>query len=444
MNVLVLMCDHLRYDAISALGNGFVSTPNIDRLLRKSVYFGNCYSQAPVCGPARHSLATGKYPYEHGVVNNDVLPLEGMFTIAHALAPKGYRRVNIGHMHWNAGDSIDNGYEIHLSQELPEGVLNEKEKRRYNWEMQYKKTTSGVGLRGDDQYWGYDVARQSIRQLEQFTQSGDMFLNWTSFNEPHPPFFPPKAYYEKVDQYNLPLPVEVSKGAPLPHHSIIDKQKVWKHFTDYEKRKMKASYYGMVGLADSYVGKVLDTVDRLNLWDNTMIILTSDHGEQMGDHGLYTKFVLRESSLRVPLMVYYPGCTPGTRIQLVEHVDLFPTICEYTGAAIPEDVRGKSLWPLLRGLDESSVHDHVYSQIDNDIMVRTDSWKLNIYEGEAGELFDLKKDPNEGNNLIDDESCRPVVQRLMQLLKRNHPSAIESSKMFSQSTRLRAKKNKHL
>jgi arylsulfatase A-like enzyme len=444
MNVLVIMCDHLRYDAIAAQGNPYVRTPHLDRLAGRSVRFERCYTQAPVCGPARHSLATGKYPYEHGVVNNDVLPLPGMFTVAHALQTQGYRRIQIGPMHWNGEGVIDDGYESRLCPEFDSGMLNEKEKQRMNWEMQYKKSTCGATLRNDNQFWGYQVAQEAVNQLEQVRSRGEKFMQWVSFNEPHPPFFPPKPYYERVDQYHLPLPIELPADAPAPHSRISEKKQAWKLFTDYEKRRMKAAFYGLVELADSFVGMVLEAADRLDLWKDTMIVFTSDHGEQMGDHGLYTKFVHRESSVRVPLLVYFPGCEAGSREQLAEHVDLFPTICEATGAPTPPDVRGKSLWPLLRGRTEGELRDHVFSLIDNDLMIRTREWKLNLYDGSPGELYNMKDDPDELINLIADPEHEEAMKQLLDLLQRAHPGAVEKSAEFTRSTRLRKKRSKVL
>lgn len=420
MNVLVIMCDELRYDALGCNGNKAVATPNIDRLAQRSVCFDSCYTQAPVCSPARHSLATGKYPFAHGVLDNNYYPNPGMYTIAHALKPLGYRRFHLGHMHWKT-DKIDNGYEPIVCHSLNELVLSPQVLKRHHWEHDNmtRRCTAGPSTLKRDEYWGYQVADRSVHLMEEAVQRGEKFLSWTSFTEPHPPFYPPKELYAKFDQSKLELPVELAEGAPEPHPSIREKQKEWEHLTDVEKRQMKAGYYGMVELADHYVGMVLEAVDRLKLWDNTMIILTADHGEQMGDHGLYTKFVLREPSVHVPLMIYHPEVKPGRRSELVEHVDILPTICDFTGAALPEGIHGHSLTPLMQ--EDSAPQnwrDSVFSQIRGHRMLRTKQWKLNEYDGTPGELYNLVNDPNELFNLIDDTNYQSVKEELIYRLNK--------------------------
>jgi arylsulfatase A-like enzyme len=170
----------------------------------------------------------------------------------------------------------------------------------------------------------------------------------------------------------------------------------------------------LLELADEYVGMVLDAVDRLGIADDTMIIFTSDHGEQLGEHELFMKFVLREGSVHVPLMVYHPELQPGARKQLVELVDIFPTICDFTGAEIPNDIHGRSLRPLLEG--EETPEDWrtaVLCQFGDHTMTRTEEWKLNVYGGQPGELYHLQQDPQEFFNLIEDPRYADTIDQLV-------------------------------
>jgi arylsulfatase A-like enzyme len=415
-NVLVIMCDQLRYDSLGFTGNPYVHTPNLDRLAKMSVVFDQCFTSSPVCSPARHSLATGKYPHAHGVLQNQMSATAGLRTIGHAVEPLGYRRFHLGHMHWR----MDNhGYEPLACPHLDAGQISAAANKRAEWEgnSHTRRTTAGPSPNRLEEKWGYQVAVESIRQITEAVEQGQRFLSWTSFTEPHPPFYPPKELYEKYDQSELPLPISVPADAPAPHSSIARKQKEWAHLTSVEHRQMKAGYYGMIETADRYVGMMLDMMDRLKLWENTLLIFTSDHGDQMGDHQMFMKFVLREASVHVPLMICAPGVEPGRRQPLIEHVDLFPTICDYVGAEPGERLHGKSLWPLLHNAEPpSDWRTAVFSQIGTHRMIRTQEWKLNEYDGEPGELYHLSEDPDELYNLIGDSRWNEVAESLHRLM----------------------------
>jgi arylsulfatase A-like enzyme len=177
----------------------------------------------------------------------------------------------------------------------------------------------------------------------------------------------------------------------------------------------------MIALVDGYCGMVLDALNRLGIREETIVVWTVDHGDQMWEHELFLKFVMREASVHIPLLIDAPGIEPGTRAELAEHVDLLPTLCELVGAPIPETVQGRSLVPLL-GTDPAPAgwRDAVFSQIGDVQMIRTASIAgaqataamLNVYGGEPGEFFDLATDPNEFYNRIADPSCADTVAEL--------------------------------
>jgi arylsulfatase A-like enzyme len=413
-NILVLMCDHHRFDALSCLGNPLAHTPHLDALAARSVRFTNCFNQSPVCAPARHSLATGRYCHAHGVITNQHKPFPGMRTIAHALQPLGYRRFNQGHMHWT-DRALDNGYEPWIDQEMWRATMPADALARYEWEHQNvtRRTTGGPSTRTREQYWGYHVATNAIRQIESAVERGEPFLSWTAFTEPHPPFYPPQELYASIDQAAIQLPEQAPPDAPPPHPSILHKRREWAHLTEVEIRQIMAGYYGMIALVDGYCGMVLDALDRLGIRDETIVVWTVDHGDQMWEHELFLKFVMREASVRVPLLIDVPGVEPGVRHEFAEHVDLFPTLCELAGAPIPDPVQGRSLVPLLGDAPApGDWRDAVYSQIGDVYMVRTDEYKLNVYGGEPGELYNVRDDPREFYNRIDDPACADTIRTL--------------------------------
>jgi choline-sulfatase len=170
---------------------------------------------------------------------------------------------------------------------------------------------------------------------------------------------------------------------------------------------------------DGYIGMVLDALDRLGIRDETVVVWTVDHGDQMWEHELFLKFVMREASVRVPLLIDAPGIEPGVRSELAEHVDLFPTLCDLVGAPIPDTVQGRSLAPLLGAAPApAGWRDAVFSQIGNVQMIRTTTGAqasaaaLNVYDGEPGEFYDLAADPSEFYNRIADPTCSDAISAL--------------------------------
>ena len=425
MNVLVLMCDHHRFDALSCLGNPLADTPNLDRLAERSVRFENCFDQSPVCAPARHSLATGRYAHAQGVITNRHKPHPGMHTIAHSLKTLGYRRFHLGHMHWTDRE-MDNGYEPEITAQMWQKTMSEKAIERFNWENngRTRRTTAGPSPRTREEYWGYHVANESVQQIEEAVSNGENFLSWTSFTEPHPPFFPPTDIYAQLDQQAIELPEQRPSDSPAPHEHILKMQQEWAHLTEVEIRQMIAGYYGMVNLVDGYCGIVLDALDRLGIRDDTIVIWTADHGDQQWEHEMFLKFNMREASVHVPLLIDIPGRKPDTRTELVEHVDLFPTICDLVGVDTPDCVQGRSLVPSIeRGAPEGEWRDAVFSQIGNVRMIRTETEKLNVYGEESGEYFNLGNDPKEFQNRIGDAECAGRVTALRDQLDRWYTGA---------------------
>lgn len=418
-NILVLMCDHHRYDALSCLDNPLAHTPNLDKLASRSVRFENCFTQSPVCAPARHSLATGRYAHAHGVLTNRHMPYPGMVTIAHVLQPLNYRRFQLGHMHWKDLE-VDTGYEPWITHAEWRKAMPQKVLDRYNWESHNitRRTTGGPSTRTRDQYSGYYVAINAIREIKSALSQNEKFLCWAAFSEPHPPFYPPREIYEKFDHSKIQLPEQATSEDCPPHEYILKKRREWQHLTEVEIRQIIAGYYGMVELVDGYCGMILDTLEQLGIRDETIVIWTTDHGDQMWEHELFLKFNMYDGSVHVPLLIDVPAVEPAVRTELVEHIDIFPTICDLVGAECPQSVQGKSLKPLFDNRPTPTRwRDAVFSQIGNVQMIRTHDMKLNVYDGIPGELYDLRTDLKEFNNRIADSQYSDTIESLFKRLK---------------------------
>jgi arylsulfatase A-like enzyme len=348
-----------------------------------------------------------------------------MVTIAHALKPLNYRRIQLGHMHWTDLE-MDTGYEPWITHDewrraMPKEVLD-----RYSWEAQdiTRRTTGGPSTRLRNQYSGHYVATNAIREITSAVRGNENFLCWAAFSEPHPPFYPPREIYEKIDQSEIQLPQQARAEHRPPHEYIVERRREWQHLTEIEIRQMIAGYYGMVELVDGYCGMVLNALDELGVRDETIVIWTVDHGDQMWEHELFVKFNMYEGSVHVPILIDVPGQGPAVRTELVEHIDLFPTICELVGARCPEGVQGRSLLPLLgNGPTPSGWRDAVFSEESrraiggNLEMIRTKSMKLNVYNRVPGELYDLREDPGELDNRITDPQYEGTISQLLERLK---------------------------
>ena len=430
MNILVIMCDQLRYDAISSNGNPYVKTPNLDRLAKKSVNFTSAYTTSPLCAPVRYTMATGLLPYNHGVIDNHKMHIPGIRTIAHVLGEKGYASSNMGHMHWNDEDLWDTGYDERLARDIDVTKFTKRELTRLNWELSspLDSYVGGPGTMGKERYWSWFTKNEAVRKLREYKEGDKPFLCWCSFHEPHPPFYAPRDLYESIDKDSLPLPKMPPVDAPPAHPSVQEKTKAFAHLTNYEHRQYKGAYYALTQMVDEFVGDVLNTLDELDLWKDTMVLFTIDHGDQMGDHGLYSKFVFREASVHAPFMVYHPDYTPGVRDQFVLHSDVFPTLCDFAGAEIPDYCQGSSLRALLEK-DETPQgwRKHAVSTNSTNFMYRTKKWKLNMFAGEPGELYDMENDPDEFYNLINGEKYKDIVAELEAAFHETYPGALEKS-----------------
>jgi arylsulfatase A-like enzyme len=444
------MCDQLRYDAVGAHGNPYVDTPNLDRLAARSVRFTHAYCNSPLCGPTRHSLATGRYPYRHGVINNVLRPKEGMYTIAHHLGEHGYRRACFGHMHWQrieTGDGRpnvfpDHGYETYEAINHDVSMLGKRAQSRYLWERMglTNRCTAGASIVPEAHCYSRQIADASIAQLREWAAMGEPFLSWTSFNDPHPPFFPPAAYWAKYSAMDLPAPRMRPDGA-APSQAEVNPDPVWSQMTPLDHRAMKAGYYGLIELADYHLGRVLDALDELDLWDDTMILFGVDHGEMMGDFGRYSKGVMWEQAVHLPFYVYHPDLAPGDRAAFAEHVDVLPTVCDYLGLPIPDGVQGRSLRPVLENTETpDDWREYALAQLNDDVMIRTTEWKLVYEDGTPTYLFDWVNDPEEYYNVIDE---RPdVVAELTGLFQRDHGDLFAANDRIRAAGRFRKKKRK--
>jgi arylsulfatase len=448
-NVLWVCTDQQRFDTLEGLSNSLIKTPNLQRFMSESVTFTNAFVQTPICAPSRGSFLTGRYPHVTGLRANGqrIRPTERLVT--RILADNEYTCGLVGKLHLSpcAGgrieDRIDDGYQIF---EWSHDITDDwpLHNQWYVWldrqGVKLPKFPPGSepwGMPIDPKYtqtaWCADVANQFMRNQREYTP----WLMSVNIFQPHHPFFPTEEYLSHYDPAKMPNPAyKEGELQDKPVFQQIDHKAAYggtalsfERTSPEEHRRFTAAYYAMIEQVDTEMGHMLQTLDETGQADNTIVIFMSDHGEMLGDHGIYLKGPYFYDCLtRVPLIIRWPGHFQGGRKvdALVELVDIAPTMLDAAGIPIPSGVQGRSLMPLLTG--QTAEHrDSVYMEyFDANLPfpippmmtgVRTEKWKLILYDRpRTGELYDLENDPGEVTNLWDEPHHKDTQEMLLQTL----------------------------
>ena len=435
-NILFILTDQQRPDTLSCYGNDIGIMPNVDRLGREGVYFNNCYVQNPLCCPSRYSILTGRYPHCHGVLANWYAPREGETSFGHQLTRVGYRTGMIGKMHltpWHDrfgfGGRIIAESKFHF--QIPddyERFLKKHGKSRnelYDLEStEYIQNNTAVKSKlPQELHIDSFVGRATCEYLRHIEEP---FCLFTSFLGPHNPYDPPEPYdtlyLNKSLQKRNMSPGEVQRKPREAYDYINNRLKrpyKTDEMTDEQIHIMKAYYYANCTLIDDWIGQMLSMLKERGLYENTVIVFTSDHGDLLGDHGLVYKQCFYEQSVKAPLIIHAPAFfSSGSSDAMVESMDLCNTFCDLGGAWPGEGRQGKSLLPLLRNADKSAHHrEAAFSENYFGRMVRYQDYKMVYYPGKPyGELYDLAAAPAEQNNLWDQLEGSSIKTTLKDLL----------------------------
>lgn len=444
-NVLIIMTDQHRRDYMTAAGNPIVPTPNIDRIAARGVRFTNAMCQYPVCAASRMSMLSGLYAHSTGTINNtDLLPWTTP-TMAHHFGTQGYHTGLIGKMHFN--DAHTHGFHYHLGfndwfmylgpkmQHYADEIANHPIGPKFfdtvnddgsglpelagvwgkqsPWVGHVNRMGLASTLEPEDQFDAF-VGRESSRFLERAGK--EPFLLIASFLRPHPPLHPPLPW---ADQY----PVEKMDLPPVGD-VLQYPQRVRRQIDTFQKlgperlRQHRAGYLGNLAYVDMCVGELYQSLERLDLLKNTVVIYTSDHGEMDGDHGLYQKFCLFDPSVGVPLIVSQPGTLPEGKVNHapVELSGMWPTLADLTGAPAPKHIETRSFANLVRNPDaagpEAAFSEYNLRAATDCYMVRTRRYKYIYNHGDIPELYDLESDPGEKVNRGGDVGLSKVRNEL--------------------------------
>ncbi|WP_083521176.1 sulfatase family protein [Alicyclobacillus kakegawensis] len=480
-NVLLITTDQQHANTIHALGNSVIKTPNLDALAARGVSFGRTYVTNPVCSPSRASILTGEYPSRHGCWNIGVKLDEGRPRISDAFSAAGYRTALFGKTHFQPvlaegsfearPHTFDRDFWRHWDGPYY-GFQKVKMLHGHADEISSAGMHYGVWLEDQgidiDKYFGpnggyregrWDLpeefhytrwtADQTIEFLEQHDTDQPFFV-WCSFQDPHNAFLVPEPWDQMYDIEDLPefirrpgemddktllhkcliedrldeMDVEITADPNHPTKGIQCLGPTTDKIGETRAKRWLAAYYGMISLIDHHIGRLMQTLDRLGLTENTVVIFTSDHGDYAGNHGLWLKGPLHyEDVIRVPFIVSWPGHIPqNVQSQSLQSlVDLAPTLCDLCQIGNAPSVQGVSQLHTWMNPHES-VRNYclIENRAEPAFYVKTivdERYKLNYFLGRnEGELYDLQEDPHEFVNLYNDPAYTDVVLRMMKAM----------------------------
>ncbi|MCL5271179.1 MAG: choline-sulfatase [bacterium] len=439
-NIVLIMADQMAFDVVGALGHPVVKTPHIDRLAGQGVAFTNCYCNSPLCTPSRASFVTGTLTRRNGVFDNGVELPASAPTIMHLLRCNGYRTILSGKMHFIGPDQL-HGFSERLTTDIypssmvwsPDwsrgayhnagtSVLRLKKSGACRWNMQ---------LEYDEEVLFRTLER--IRKLADERERSPFFL-CASFTHPHCPFEITPPYWDMYEGVEIPMPA--APGMPLdamhPYNQWIQVHH-GRHLcelTDDEIRANRRSYYGMVSYFDNLVGRVVGELARLDLLENTVIVVTSDHGEMLGEHGMWFKRTYHDPSAKVPLIVHWPGVLTGGRKldAVVSLVDLSATLLDLGRIADYDEwlaeMDGASLMPLLEGAGADWKNEAICEYYGEGLLhsmtaIIRGGYKYVYVHRHEPLLFDLESDPHETVNLAGRADCAGLRAELHAALTRD-------------------------
>jgi choline-sulfatase len=438
-NIVVICADQHSGRYAGFAGHELVRTPHLDRIAAQGVSFSQAYCGSPVCVPGRACLMTGMYPSDVNSFCNS--------TVFDGSHPTWGRRMrDAGYYCWASGKldldpAVDLGFEgveIEAGGHAKQPDITSLFRRPVGYRTGEREQIDGTTIvpgagdgGGKSEKTNSSRDERTTRHAIEFFErtSRGMVSPWTAFvgyRQPHPPWIAQPKYFE----YYLPrvkapaVSIDELERLPLPYQVMRNFKQISTPIPEERMKRAAAAYFSMISELDDNIGRIYDCLERTHQLENTYIMYTSDHGESLGEHGMWMKNNLFEGAANVPFLISGPGLPSGTMIDTpVGHIDLVATLLEISGAAEAKAVRGTSLLPLLMG-QKGTAPTFVYGESHSEgnptgsFMLRRDEWKLIHFSSYGDCLFNLRMDPGEKHNLIDDPKAKVVADELRTLLHR--------------------------
>ena len=422
-NILLLHTDQQRFDTIAALGNPHMHAPNMDRLVAMGTSFVNAYSANPVCMPARHDLMTGVSARHHGYYHNQHRPIcdYRLETIPRLLTAADYQTIAVGKMHFHPEREHHGFAHMHLMEEVPtcrenDGYLEYLERvghgdvRCQHGVRPLFYHTPQIARVPEIHHGSSWIATQTIDLIRR--DRDRPFFVFASWVGPHPPYYVPASYLDMYRDASLPAPCSAPPG--VERHAPISPENPG--LGDRRLQRLREGYCGAVSLIDAHIGRILDTLEETGQLENTIILLTADHGEMLGDRGAYQKHVPYEGSAHIPMIACGPGLAEGVReVTPVTTWDAAATILEAAGVQLPEGhpLMGVSLRSEAAHDAERTIVFHHAEEGRRYLAAVGHGHKLiHWFNGGEEELYDLTCDPWEQRNLVQRPASAEIAEHL--------------------------------
>lgn len=432
-NILILMADQMAAPFLPFYADSPVLVPNLARLADEGVLFTSAYSNSPLCGPARYTMQAGQLPSRIGAYDNACELPAATPCMAHYLRASGYRTILAGKMHFVGPDQV-HGFEERLTTDIYPADFgwtpdwSDFEHRPSWYHSMDSVLTAGPTVRTNQLDFDEEAVFATRRKLYDIARDNDErpFFLTLSLTHPHDPYACPETYWNRYDGIEIPMPkvsIPIDRIDPhsrrLRHVCGVDLDEV----TQDQVRAARRAYFGSISYVDDQFGSVLQTLSETGLRDDTIVLVCGDHGDMLGERGLWYKMNFFEGAARIPLIVHAPKRFQPRRVDAtVSLVDLLPTLLELGGVgeepAVPLD--GRSLVPHL---ESGTGHDEVIGEYMGEgalapvVMIRRGPWKFVHCPIDPDQLFNLSDDPDELNNIACEPSCAGLVAELRNEVK---------------------------
>jgi choline-sulfatase len=456
-NILLIIADQLTASALPVYGNPVCQTPHLSRLASSGTVFENAYCNFPLCAPARYALLTGQLASRVNGYDNASELAAATPTLPYYLSALGYQTSLIGKMHFVGPDQM-HGFHERLTTDIYPSDFGWTP----NWltipphgpaGMSMRSVVeAGVCIRSLQFDFDDDVAHKTIQKIHDLARRQDKqpFFLTASFTHPHNPYVTTRQWWDRYQDGDIDAPkvAAIPYGERDPHSQRLywlfrqDEHLV----TDENIRTARHAYYANISYVDDQIGRILGTLQDTELDKDTIVIFTSDHGEMLGERGLWYKYTLLEPALKVPLIFHVPGLAPGRVSELVSHVDLLPTLHELASGTTPfqavDALDGSSFASLLQGRSRLEKMNTFAAEFTAEgavapmVAVRKGEHKLIVSLVDPPQLFDLASDPLELHNLAGREETKQIEAELHdEVSKRWKLDELNSNVLSSQKRR---------
>lgn len=427
-HIIFLFSDQHNGNIVGYGNDQYIRTPNLDKIAEKGTAYNNCYCSSPLCVPSRSALLSGQLSHRTGIFNNFQCLRSDRITFVHSLGIAGYETVLSGRMHFNGPDQR-HGFEKRVFGDMTPSYAH-RPKNNYGEVLKHSDFPGPAPIKkagaGNSAVLNYDkeLTDATIEYLGNRQDERPLFLT-VGFYGPHCPYVAPKELYEYYYSI-LPDPEIIDENERNAMHPAIRqwyKNRRIEDVSSEETRRVQAAYYGMVEYLDEMIGKVVEQIDKTLGLENTIIVYASDHGDALGQNGLFWKTNFYEGSVRVPLVFSCPGLIKENKIIEENNslLDVGPTFIDFAGGPELPQSDGISQVDVLKGVASNSEQRVIISELadvkgDNpSIMIKKGDWKLVHHTGyEEVQLFNIRQDQSEKEDLGTAEIYRTKREELHQ------------------------------